>query len=154
MTRAEMIARLVVDQPEPFRWDGIDELAYKEDGSLFKSVTRRVLFDDETGQGVQVRYFEVGPGGHTTLEKHEHTHNVIPIRGTGACLVGSEIHELAVNDLVHVPSWYWHQFRNMGDDPFGFICMVTIERDRPTLPTPEELDEMRTIREVAEFIRS
>lgn len=30
-----------------------------------------------------VRYFEVGPGGYSTLEKHVHEHVVIPIRGRG-----------------------------------------------------------------------
>jgi mannose-6-phosphate isomerase-like protein (cupin superfamily) len=142
-----------VDQDEPFRWSGIDELAYKEDGSIFKSVTRRVLFDEETGQGVQVRYFEVGLGGHTTLEKHQHTHNVIPIRGVGACLIGDEVFDLAVNDLVHVPTWAWHQFRNMGDEPFGFVCVVTVDRDRPTLPAEDDLAALRSIPTVAEFIR-
>jgi quercetin dioxygenase-like cupin family protein len=149
-----MTARLHVGQPEAFRWEDVDELAYKENGAIFKSVTRRVLFDGDTGQGVQVRYFEVGPGGHTTLEKHEHTHNVIPIRGVGRCLVGIRVFDLAINDLVHVPSWDWHQFRNVGDEPFGFICMVTVDRDRPTLPTEGELAELRSIPEVAEFIRS
>ena len=64
MTQQELTARLHVGQPQAFRWDGVDELAYKENGAIFKSVTRRVLFDGETGQGIQVRYFEVGPGGH------------------------------------------------------------------------------------------
>lgn len=153
MTQREVAARPHVDQPRPFRWEGVDELAYKEDGSLFKSVTRRVLFDAETGQGVQVRYFEVGVGGHTTLEKHEHTHNVIPIRGSGACLVGRELFGLANNDLVHIPSWAWHQFRNTGDEPFGFVCMVSVDRDRPTLPTDEELQNLRSDPEIAAFIR-
>ena len=28
-----------------FKWDGIDTLVYKQDGSPFKDVTRQVLYD-------------------------------------------------------------------------------------------------------------
>lgn len=152
-TTTERGTRLHVGQAEPFRWDGVAELAYKETGSEFRDVTRRVLFDAEHGQGVQVRYFEVGPGGHTTLERHEHTHSVIPVRGAGRCLVGSEVFDLALHDLVFVPAWAWHQFRAAADRPLGILCLVTAERDRPVRPTAAELDLLRSDPAVAEFIR-
>ena len=45
-------------------------LDYKRDGSApFRDVTRQVLFD-QPSLACQLRYFEVGPGGHTTLERH------------------------------------------------------------------------------------
>ena len=102
-----------VTQDEPHRWRNIEELVYKdEDGAAsFKDVTRRVLFGEDHVDGMEVRYFEIDAGGHTTLEKHEHTHLVIPIKGKGACLVGDEVLPLAMHDLVYVPSWAWHQFR-------------------------------------------
>lgn len=153
MTDPETSLPLHVGQPEPFRWEGIQELTYKEDGSPFRDVTRRVLFDAGHGQGVQVRYFEVGPGGHTTLERHEHTHSVIPIRGRGACLVGTEVFALEPHDLVHVPTWTWHQFRADPDQPLGFLCTVTVERDRPVLPTPRDLELLRADPLVDRFIR-
>ena len=87
-----------LSQPEPFRWAGVDLLDYKEADGTFRSVSRQTLTDAEHGQGVSLRYFEVGPGGHTTLEKHEHTHVVIPIRGAGSCLVGTEVFELKLHD--------------------------------------------------------
>ena len=58
-------------------------LQYKEEGSApFKDVTRSVLFE-EAELGYQWRYFEVGAGGHTTLERHEHVHAVMILRGGG-----------------------------------------------------------------------
>jgi len=144
-----------VIQDQPHRWRNVEELIYKdEDGTAtFKDVTRRTLFGEATGNGMEVRYFEVDAGGHTSLEKHEHTHLVIPIKGRGACLVGDEVLELAMHDLVYVPSWAWHQFRADENEVFGFLCLVRVERDRPTLPTAEELTIMRNIPEVAAFIR-
>ena len=58
-----------------------------------------------------------------------------------------------MHDLVYVPAWAWHQFRADENETFGFLCMVKVERDRPTLPTQEELADMKSNPEVAAFIR-
>ena len=77
--------------------------AYTVNGvSQTKAITRQVLFSDPELQS-ELRYFEVAPGGFSTLERHEHTHNVLILRGSGHCLVGREVRKLATNDLVAVP---------------------------------------------------
>ena len=125
-----------------FHWEGVDVLAYKQEGSApFKDVTRQVLFDS-TDPPAQLRYFEVAPGGHTTLERHEHVHSVMVIRGHGQCLVGEKAFELGTNDLVSVPPMTWHQFRAAGDEPLGFLCLVASNRDRPQLPREEEVAQI------------
>jgi len=134
------------------RWRDVDVLQYKEEGSApFRAVTRQVLFDDPALR-CQLRYFEMGPGGHTTLERHEHAHAVVIQRGAGACLVGERVYRVAPFDLVHIPAMTWHQFRADPAEPLGFLCMVNMERDRPQLPTAEELAALRARPEVAAFI--
>lgn len=121
-----------------FHWEGVEVLAYKQEGTApFRDVTRQVLFDDPS-LAAQLRYFEVAPGGWTTLERHEHVHNVMVIRGRGRCLVGDEAWDLAANDLVTVPPMTWHQFRAAPAEPLGFLCLVNRERDRPQLPDPAD----------------
>ena len=67
-----------------YRWEGVAELPYKEDDrALFKSITRQVLFADPQLHG-ELRYFEVAPGGFSTLERHQHMHAVMILRGRGA----------------------------------------------------------------------
>lgn len=133
-----MTDKLVRRHDGAFRWEGVEVLAYKQDGTApFKDVTRQVLFDDAS-MATQLRYFEVAPGGWTTLERHEHVHNVMVIRGRGRCLVGDEAWDLAANDLVSVPPMTWHQFRAAPDAPLGFLCLVNRERDRPQLPSPAD----------------
>lgn len=137
---------------DAFRWSEVEVLEYKEAGSApFRSVTRSVLFE-EPALGFQWRYFEVGPGGYTTLERHEHVHAVMILRGSGTALVGSRVHPFKQFDLFRVPPLTWHQFRASGEEPMGFLCMVPIERDRPQLPTEAELAELRRSPEVAEFL--
>ena len=121
-----------------FHWKDVDVLQYKDEGSApFKDVTRQVLFGDASFPA-QLRYFEVQPGGWTTLERHEHVHAVMVIRGKGRVLVGDTSQDIGQNDLVSVPPMTWHQFRAASDEPLGFLCMVSTERDRPQLPTDEE----------------
>ena len=131
-------------QTVPGRWDDVDELIYKEaDGSnTFRSITRRILFDSNGGQGIQVRYFEVAPGGWSTFEHHQHTHQVIIHRGSGTALVGYEARQVHEGDLVYVESNAWHQFSATNDEPLGFICIVPAERDHPVLPTEQELNRI------------
>ncbi|HUP30412.1 MAG TPA: cupin domain-containing protein [Usitatibacter sp.] len=127
-----------------FHWEDVDVLQYKQDGSApFRDVTRQVLFDS-TDPPAQLRYFEVAPGGHTTLERHNHVHAVMVIRGHGQCLVGDRQYDIAGHDLVSVPPMTWHQFRAGPSEPLGFLCLVAAERDRPQLPTPEEAARLKT----------
>src|SRR5437868_8602408 len=114
-----------------YRWQEVDVLEYKQEGSApFKDVTRQVLFDT-SDPPAQLRYFEVAPGGHTTLERHHHVHSVMVIRGHGECLVGDGSYTINQHDLVTVPPMTWHQFRAAPDEPLGFLCLVSAERDRP-----------------------
>jgi quercetin dioxygenase-like cupin family protein len=134
------------------RWRDVDVRAYKAEGSApFREVTRQVLFDDPA-LASQLRYFEVAPGGHTTLERHEHAHAVVVHRGAGRCLVGDRLYELGEHDLVHVPALAWHQFRAGPDAPLGFLCMVNAVRDRPQLPNVDDLARLRADPVIAAFI--
>lgn len=135
-----------------FTWEDVPVLAYKE-GGPYKGVTRQVLFDGEDKLPAQWRYFEVEPGGHSTLERHEHLHNVLILRGRGQCLVGDAVHGIDEHDLIHIPALAWHQFRAAPDAPLGFLCLVNVERDRPQLPTAEDVRQLSRIKAVADFIR-
>ncbi|HET7728801.1 MAG TPA: cupin domain-containing protein [Usitatibacter sp.] len=121
-----------------FHWEAVNVLAYKQDGTApFRDVTRQVLFDS-SDPPAQLRYFEVAPGGWTTLERHEHVHAVMVIRGRGQCLVGERAYDIGMHDLVSVPPMTWHQFRSAADEPLGFLCLVAADRDRPQLPSDAE----------------
>ena len=140
-------------QTEPCRWEGIDVHPYKEDGTLFKAVTRQTLFKGGHDLPVEFRYFEVGAGGHSTLERHLHAHVVMVIRGGGEVLVGDEVFEIGMHDIVQIPPFTWHQFRARVAEVLGFLCIVNQERDRPQRPGAEELQDLRESEDVADFIR-
>jgi quercetin dioxygenase-like cupin family protein len=135
-----------------YSWDGVARLPYKEDGAApFKAIARQTLFSGPDLAG-ELRYFEMAPGGHSTLERHSHVHAVMILRGHGRCLLGQAVHDVAPFDLVTIPPWTWHQFRATAGEAFGFLCMVDATRDRPQLPSAEELHILRSDAAVAAFL--
>jgi S-methyl-1-thioxylulose 5-phosphate methylthiotransferase len=150
MNQADL--RIHVPESGPFRWDGVPVLAYKEPGSHFRDITRQVLFEDE-GMGAELRYFEIGPGGWSSLERHQHVHAVMIVQGKGRALVCNRILDLEPHDLVRVPPRTWHQFRAAADSALGFLCLVAYGRDRPERPDSATLEELRAEPAVADFVR-
>lgn len=137
-----------------FRWSGVECMPYKEEGSApFRAISRQVLFDDPT-LGCQLRYFEMAAGGHSTLERHEHSHAVMILRGHGQCLLGEEVRAVKPHDLVSIPAWMWHQFRANAGEAMGFLCMVNHLRDKPQLPDAAALEALRRNPAVARFLES
>ena len=121
-----------------YAWDAVERLKYKDEGSApFKDITRQVLFA-QPDQASELRYFEIAPGGYSTLERHVHTHAVLILRGHGTVRIGAGLHAIDERDLVTIDPLTWHQFQAAGDSPLGFLCLVSCERDRPQLPSGEE----------------
>ena len=136
-----------------FRWEETDLLAYKEEGSApFKAITRQTLFRNPALK-CELRYFEMAPGGYSTLERHEHMHAVLILRGRGEVLVGDEVRKIDTNDLVTIEPWTWHQFRAGPNAPLGFLSMVNAERDKPSLPTDEDRKTLEADPKVAAFLK-
>jgi quercetin dioxygenase-like cupin family protein len=128
-----------------FRWEGVHERPYKEHGADFKGIARHTLARGaEIGAAFELRYFELAPGGRSSLEKHRHVHFVVALRGAGKALVGREVVELEPFDALYVPPLTAHRFVNEGEQPFGFLCPVDADRDRPQPLDEAELQALRS----------
>jgi quercetin dioxygenase-like cupin family protein len=128
-----------------YHWDGIRVREYKGDDAHFREVTKQVLLgegDDESALQFVTRYFEVQPGGYSSLERHDHPHAVVIVRGRGKVILGDSVCDVAAFDCVYVAPGDLHQFHALGDEPLGFLCVVDRERDRPVAATEDELDAL------------
>ena len=129
-------------------WSGIEPVGYRagrqdEPGQGYRGVTKHVISGDRgEPSSFEVRYFELEPGGYTRLEKHQHVHSVTIIRGRGYAVVGDDIHPLAPFDHIYVGPMTMHQFVNDAAEPFGFICVVDAERDKPQPATDAEYADL------------
>jgi ribulose-bisphosphate carboxylase large chain len=81
-----------------------------------------------------VRYFEIEPGGNSSLEKHVHEHVIIGVRGKGTLVKQGKHFPIHVHDVAYVQPLEVHQLRNNEQEPFGFFCIVDHERDKPMQP--------------------
>ena len=57
----------------------------------------------------------------------------------------------ALLTVVTVPPMAWHQFRASKGEPLGFLCMVNAQRDKPQLPSPDDVARLRRDPAIAAF---
>lgn len=117
-----------------FSWRGIRKEAYKSDDGSWSGIIRQVLIGSHgESANFHVRYFEISPGGYSSLESHDHEHVIICVKGKGIARTGRRKTGMGFMDTVFVASGIVHQLTNPFDAPFGFLCIVTAKRDKPRL---------------------
>jgi ribulose-bisphosphate carboxylase large chain len=125
-----------------FRWEHTEVEPYKiaaNGAGEFAGASRQVLIGKRGEQvAFHLRYFELEPGGYTSLERHRHAHVVIGVRGRGLVRVGGREHSLAPNDLIYIGPEQAHQLRSAGRSKFGFFCIVNGRRDKPRAVRPSK----------------
>ncbi|MFQ5653390.1 MAG: RuBisCO large subunit C-terminal-like domain-containing protein [Planctomycetota bacterium] len=134
----EPVRHLAIDGD--YRWREREMIAYKNSGELpFQGIQRSELIGRNGEQtAYNLRYFEIEPGGFSSLEKHRHTHTIIGVRGKGTLLRGRGTDQRSASvapfDVAYIPPLEVHQLRNDSSEPFGFFCVVDRDRDRPMEP--------------------
>jgi ribulose-bisphosphate carboxylase large chain len=137
-----------------YRWEGVSPEPYKAPSDDWAAARRMVLVGRAAEPlDFQLRYFELEPGGFTSLEKHEHAHVVIVVRGKGMVVAGSACWSVGFLDAVYIAPFTPHQLLNAGDEPFGFFCIVDAVRDRPQPLSASELQRLLAIPDVRAAIR-
>lgn len=128
--------RTLIPMQGEFHWQDRPGQEYKESAQLpFRGVRRVELIGKSGERGLfDLRYFELDALGHTSLEKHLHTHVIIAARGVGELLIDGQSMPMSPMDVAYVPPLAVHQLRNSNDTPFGFFCIVDRDRDRPMSP--------------------
>jgi quercetin dioxygenase-like cupin family protein len=141
-----------------FRWKGVEARPYKPStdpapGMAWSGISRFTISRaQETGAAFETRYFEIAPGGYSSLEKHTHAHQILVLRGFGRALVGREVLDLHPLDIVSVGAGVPHRWVNSGEEPFGFLCTVDAERDRPQPVSEEEWAALKVDPRTAPFV--
>lgn len=110
-----------------FRWENISVQGY-ESSEMQGTTVRWLVGPEEGAPSFAVRYFEVEPGGFTSLDIHEHDHGVVVLRGRGRVQLGDDTVDVSFGDVVYVSPRELHQFRCTGQEPFGFLCVIPAER--------------------------
>lgn len=95
------------------------------DGKETVGVTKRLLIDPvESPSTFAVRLFTLAPGGHTAFHSHPFEHGVVVLKGRGEVMSAQGAKPLESGRVVFVAPDELHQFRNVGDEPLEFLCVV------------------------------
>ena len=98
---------------------------------------RWLLGPADGAPGFAMRQFEVAVGGHTPKHHHPYEHEVFVLEGEGVALEGDQQRPLRPGDVVLVTPDEVHQFKNTGDQPLKFLCLVPNSSMSPAVPAPE-----------------
>ena len=79
---------------------------------------------DEHAPNFVMRQFEVAPGGHTPRHFHPYEHEIFVLEGKGVVVDGEAQRPLTPGDVVYVAPNDVHQFRNLGEAPMKFLCLI------------------------------
>ena len=124
-----IIHRINPTENGELRWQDVPVRVYGPENSNAERATRQILIgSEENSPHFHMRYFAVQPDGHTSLDQHPHDHGVYVLHGRASVRLGNEEHELHAGDVVYIPGNEVHQFFTLGEEPFGFLCVVPAKR--------------------------
>ena len=80
--------------------------------------------NEEEAPTFSMRQFEVAPGGHTPRHLHDYEHEIYVLQGKGIVVDGDVDRPLQPGDVVFVAPNDVHQFKNTGEEPLRFLCLI------------------------------
>lgn len=90
-----------------------------------KGAGLRWLLGPEDGMpNFHLRLVEVEPGGQTMHHSHNYEHECYVVEGNGELVGNDQSLELNPGNAAYVPANEIHQFRNPGDKPLKFLCII------------------------------
>jgi len=96
---------------------------YKIDEEGARGVRVKYLLHKGVGaKRLQLRLFTIDVGGYTPLERHAHEHEVFMLQGKALVRGGDQEVVVKPRDVVFIPSFEEHQFKNIGDESVEFLC--------------------------------
>ena len=98
---------------------------------------RWLIQADDGAPNFAMRQFTVEPGGFTPKHHHPYEHEVYVLEGSGIVIDGDKEKPLNAGDCVFVAPDDVHQFRNTGEQPMTFLCLVPNSANSQTMPPPE-----------------
>jgi quercetin dioxygenase-like cupin family protein len=99
---------------------------------------RQLIGSDESAPNFAMRQFEVAAGGFTPRHSHPYEHEIFILEGQGIAVEGEREHPIQSGDTIYVAPDEVHQFRNTGDEPLKFLCLVpNSAANQPVTLAPE-----------------
>ncbi len=90
-----------------------------------EGVRIRVIISEKDGApNFIMRRLTIAPGGHTPYHTHSWEHELYVLEGRGEAIQKGTAKELTPGTCVLVVPNEEHNFRNTGDKPLSFLCLI------------------------------
>ena len=100
-------------------------------GPLVKHASMKALVSPEEGWKDHVmRVVELGIDGFSPKHSHPWQHINYVLEGQGELEIDGVVTPISPGSYAYVPGNTLHQFRNIGQQTFKFICIVPVEGHR------------------------
>lgn len=94
-----------------------------------EGVSRQILISPEEAPNFAMRRFIMQPGGGMPNHTNSVEHEQFVLRGHARIGIGDEVFEVQANTVVFIPAGVPHWYKNIGDEPFEFLCLVPNQED-------------------------
>ncbi|UWG46521.1 Cupin domain containing protein [Halanaeroarchaeum sp. HSR-CO] len=113
--------------PEPLLRRG-EDVAYEEQDAA-DGMYKGVLIGPDDAPNYAMRRFRLDPGTEVPRHTNRVEHEQYVISGPYVVGIEDEEHVVETGDSLFVPGGTVHWYRNEGDEPVSFICVVPNEDD-------------------------
>jgi quercetin dioxygenase-like cupin family protein len=102
-----------------------EETPKRIDNDVAKGVAARLLIGKNDGaKNFCMRIFQLDPGGHTPLHRHEWEHEIFFHEGQGEIFLGDAWKQVGPGCAAFVPGEADHQIKNTGTGVLSFVCLI------------------------------
>jgi quercetin dioxygenase-like cupin family protein len=91
--------------------------------------SKQVLIAAEEGPHFAMRRFVMQPGGGMPNHTNQVEHEQYVLQGHAQIGIGDQVFEVKAGDAVLIPALVPHGYKNIGDEPFVFLCLVPNKPD-------------------------
>ena len=88
---------------------------------------KMLIGENEGWSDYVMRIIELGPEGHSPRHSHPWPHINYMVDGMGTLYIDGKEHAVKAGSYAYVPADAEHQFKNIGNGMFRFICIVPKE---------------------------
>jgi quercetin dioxygenase-like cupin family protein len=96
-------------------------------------ITKKMLISLEEAPNFAMRSFTIQPGGEMPNHTNRVEHEQYVLEGHAQIGIGDEVFEVKKGDIVFIPAEIPHWYKNIGDEPFEFLCLVPNKQDSTTI---------------------
>ncbi|NIM46098.1 MAG: cupin domain-containing protein [Nitrososphaeria archaeon] len=116
-----MIVRKTLDIED---FDVREAYGVKADGVTIRWISEKRLGGPEYMHNFALRYFVIKPEGFMPKHKHPWEQEVIMTKGRVLVTSAGTKREVGPGDVVYIPADEEHEFKNVGEEPVEFYCVI------------------------------